>query len=155
MVKDDQPDLSGHFQVTNVNSIAAERWDSTCVESPSLRFEVARCGDLASFYANTFDKNAAQPSFKIDRSWKFDKNPARAHARGHDFPTPSMLQNRIPPRSLWGSAPTRESQSSTQRRLTNCDQQTIRVRDRALQISVKRRDATTIETVRKQPQGAS
>ncbi len=43
----------------------------------------------------------------------------------------------------------------TQRRLTNCDRQTIRVRDRALQISVKRRDATTIETVRKQPQGAS
>jgi len=27
------------------------------------------------------DKSAAQLSFKTDRSWAFDKNPARAHAR--------------------------------------------------------------------------
>jgi hypothetical protein len=71
-----------------------------------------------------------------------------------------MLQNRSPPRS-YGALPLLANANrllrpdQTQRRLTNCDRQTIRVRDRALQISVKRRDATTIETVRKQPQGAS
>jgi hypothetical protein len=69
-----------------------------------------------------------------------------------------MLQNRSPPRS-YGALPllTKANRllrpDQTQRRLTNGDRQIIRVRDRALQVSVKRRDATTIETVRKQPQG--
>jgi hypothetical protein len=75
-------------------------------ESPSLRFEVARCGDLASYYANTFDKSAAQPSFKIDRSWRFDKNPARAHARGHDFPDSINAAKSKSARVRMGSAPT-------------------------------------------------
>src|SRR5580704_9908449 len=64
-------------------------------ESPSLRFEVARCGDLASFYADTFDKSAAQPSFKTDRSWAFDKNPARAHA-GRRFVRAGYDESRAP-----------------------------------------------------------
>jgi hypothetical protein len=40
MVKDDQPDLSRLFQVTVVNSIAAEGWDSTRVESLPLRLQL-------------------------------------------------------------------------------------------------------------------
>jgi hypothetical protein len=42
MVKDDQPDLSGLFRLTIVSSIAAERWDSTYVESRSLRLQEPR-----------------------------------------------------------------------------------------------------------------
>jgi hypothetical protein len=49
--------------------------------SPSLRFKGRRTGGIFSFYADAFDKNAAQPSFDTDRSRAFDKN--QAHARTH------------------------------------------------------------------------
>jgi hypothetical protein len=62
MVNNDQPDLYGLSRVTIVNSIAAMGWGSTTVESPSLRFEVARCGENSKTRLSSRRPSVVEPT---------------------------------------------------------------------------------------------
>jgi hypothetical protein len=66
MVKDDQPDLIRLFEVTIARSLAAEEWDSTKVESRSLRLQRAEARKLqpvSDLRALVFSTSCGCPGF--------------------------------------------------------------------------------------------